>query len=230
MAEVLRRARLRRHRRPAIEFTEPQLRGAVLAVPVPPRGLRHPPAALAAAAPQDRADPDPGRGEGRATTTWSCLGSPTWFFTTEHAAALLPEVGRGAHGAGREAVRAPTSCAGDTGTGNLNEASRLGIAQGGKYLDGVHFTYEGGQVRSLLSLLSYFGKGEMRDCSRNQDPAHQPQAGLRRSGRGVRDPAGRQRGCLDESRRVMFIIGYPLAILGVPAVAAVGATSSSSIP
>jgi flavodoxin len=48
---------------------------------------------------------------------------------------------------------------------NLNEASGLGKAQGGKYIDGVHFTYEGGQVRSLLSLLSYFGKGEMRERS-----------------------------------------------------------------
>jgi menaquinone-dependent protoporphyrinogen IX oxidase len=48
---------------------------------------------------------------------------------------------------------------------NLNEASGLGKAQGGKYIDGVHFTYEGGQIRSLLSLLSYFGKGEMRERS-----------------------------------------------------------------
>jgi menaquinone-dependent protoporphyrinogen IX oxidase len=48
---------------------------------------------------------------------------------------------------------------------NLNEAAALGKAQGGKYIDGVHFTYEGGQVRSLLSLLSYFGKGEMRKRS-----------------------------------------------------------------
>jgi hypothetical protein len=48
---------------------------------------------------------------------------------------------------------------------NLNEASALGKAQGGKYINGVHFTYEGGQVRSLLSLLSYFGKGEMRERS-----------------------------------------------------------------
>jgi len=48
---------------------------------------------------------------------------------------------------------------------NLNEASALGKAQGGKYMDGVHFTYEGGQIRSLLSLLSYFGKGEMRERS-----------------------------------------------------------------
>jgi hypothetical protein len=39
---------------------------------------------------------------------------------------------------------------------------------------------------------------------------------------------GDTRGCLDESSRVMFIIGDPLAILGVPAVPAVGATSSSA--
>jgi menaquinone-dependent protoporphyrinogen IX oxidase len=48
---------------------------------------------------------------------------------------------------------------------NLDEAARLGKAQGGEYIDGVHFTYEGGQVRSLLALLSYFGKGEMRERS-----------------------------------------------------------------
>jgi hypothetical protein len=48
---------------------------------------------------------------------------------------------------------------------NLNEASTLGKKQGGEYIEGVHFTYEGGQVRSLLSLLSYFGKGEMRERS-----------------------------------------------------------------
>ena len=48
---------------------------------------------------------------------------------------------------------------------NLNEASGLGKAQGGTYIDGEHFTYEGGQIRSLLSLLSYFGKGEMRERS-----------------------------------------------------------------
>ena len=27
----------------------------------------------------------------------------------------------------------------------------------------IRFTYKGGQIRSLLALLSYFGKGEMRE-------------------------------------------------------------------
>jgi hypothetical protein len=45
---------------------------------------------------------------------------------------------------------------------NLKEVKKLGTAVGG-VLDGTRFSYEGGQVRSLLSLLSYFGKGEMRE-------------------------------------------------------------------
>ena len=48
---------------------------------------------------------------------------------------------------------------------NLKEVRKLGAAQGSEYVDGIRFTYEGGQVRSLLSLLSYFGKGEMRERS-----------------------------------------------------------------
>jgi hypothetical protein len=39
----------------------------------------------------------------------------------------------------------------------------LGAKLGGAYVDGVHFSFAGGQVRSLLSLLSYFGKGENRE-------------------------------------------------------------------
>jgi hypothetical protein len=44
---------------------------------------------------------------------------------------------------------------------NLKEVRTLGTSQGGEYVDGIRFTYEGGQIRSLLSLLSYFGKGEI---------------------------------------------------------------------
>jgi hypothetical protein len=31
------------------------------------------------------------------------------------------------------------------------------------FADGIHFRYQGGQVRSLLSLLSYLGSGEYRE-------------------------------------------------------------------
>lgn len=43
---------------------------------------------------------------------------------------------------------------------NLRAVKRLGSERGGKYLDGIHFSFAGGQIRSLLSLLSYFGKGK----------------------------------------------------------------------
>jgi hypothetical protein len=45
---------------------------------------------------------------------------------------------------------------------NLKTVRRPGTKRGGEYLDGVHFRYQGGQVRSLLSLISYLGSGEYR--------------------------------------------------------------------
>jgi hypothetical protein len=48
---------------------------------------------------------------------------------------------------------------------NLKEVRKLGSALGGQFVDGIRFTYEGGQIRSLLALLSFFGKGEMRERS-----------------------------------------------------------------
>jgi menaquinone-dependent protoporphyrinogen IX oxidase len=46
---------------------------------------------------------------------------------------------------------------------NLRGVRKLGIARGGEYADGIHFSFAGGQIRSLLSLISYFGKGENRE-------------------------------------------------------------------
>jgi hypothetical protein len=93
-----------------------------------------------------------------------CLGSPTWFFTTN-----MPL---------RSYLRSDDARTAFTGTPfaayvvcrrywsvNLKEVKKLGAALGGTYLDGTRFTYEGRQVRSLLSLISYFGTGEMRERS-----------------------------------------------------------------
>jgi hypothetical protein len=75
---------------------------------------------------------------------------------------------------------------------NLKEVRQLGTADGGEYVDGIRFTYEGGQVRSLLSLLSYFGTGEMRERALGiKIPRNQSEAGLRRPGTGVRESVGR---------------------------------------
>jgi menaquinone-dependent protoporphyrinogen IX oxidase len=92
------------------------------------------------------------------------LGSPTWFFMTnmplrsylksDEARAVLAGKPFGIYVVCRRYWSL-----------NLNEAKKLAIAQGGRYVDGIRFTYEGGQIRSLLSLLSYFGKGEMRERS-----------------------------------------------------------------
>ncbi len=93
-----------------------------------------------------------------------CLGSPTWFFTTnmplrsylksDEARAVLA----GKPFATYAVCRRYWSI-------NLKEVRKLATAQGGEYVDWTRFTYEGGQIRSLLALLSYFGKGEMRERS-----------------------------------------------------------------
>jgi hypothetical protein len=46
---------------------------------------------------------------------------------------------------------------------NMKTVRRLATERGGIFLDDIHFTYEGGQVRSLLSLCSYLGSGMYRD-------------------------------------------------------------------
>ncbi len=46
---------------------------------------------------------------------------------------------------------------------NLAEVRTLAEQQGGRYVDGIHFTYPGDPLRSMLSLTSYLGSGEYRD-------------------------------------------------------------------
>ncbi len=46
---------------------------------------------------------------------------------------------------------------------NLKEVKKLGTRQGGEWLDGIRFNYEGGQLRSFMSLISYLGNGEQRE-------------------------------------------------------------------
>jgi hypothetical protein len=45
---------------------------------------------------------------------------------------------------------------------NLNSVRRLATKCGGIFAGAIHFAYEGGQVRSMLSLISYLGSGEYR--------------------------------------------------------------------
>jgi menaquinone-dependent protoporphyrinogen IX oxidase len=111
-----------------------------------------------------------------------CIGSPTWWLKTSvpiRSFLKSDEAGRLLDGK-RFAVfvvcRRYWSI-------NLNAVERLGAKRGGRYVKGVHFSFAGGQVRSLLALLSYFGKGEnnerylgMRIPPTNLKPDYREQA------------------------------------------------------
>jgi menaquinone-dependent protoporphyrinogen IX oxidase len=46
---------------------------------------------------------------------------------------------------------------------NFTAVRELAEQQGGRYADGIHFTYPGDPLRSILSLTSFLGSGEYRD-------------------------------------------------------------------
>ncbi len=93
-----------------------------------------------------------------------CLGSPTWFFTTNMPLRSYLKSDEAAKVLAGKPFAAYVVCRRYWSV-NLKEVRKLGTAQGGEYVDGTRFTFAGGQIRSLLSLLSYFGKGEMRERS-----------------------------------------------------------------
>ena len=93
-----------------------------------------------------------------------CLGSTTWFFHTNMPLrSYLKSAEAGKVLAGKP-FAAYVVCRRYWSI-NLKEVRKLATAQGGAYTDSTKFQFAGGQVRSLLSLLSYFDKGEMRERS-----------------------------------------------------------------
>jgi hypothetical protein len=91
-----------------------------------------------------------------------CVGSPTWWLKTSvpiRSYLKSDEAGRvldGKHFAAFVVCRRYWSI-------NLRSVRKLGTKRGGTYVKGIHFSFAGGQVRSLMSLISYFGKGENRE-------------------------------------------------------------------
>ena len=93
-----------------------------------------------------------------------CIGSPTWWLTTcmpirsylksDEAATLLK---------GRS-VAAFVVCRRYWGN-NIKTVKKLSESNGATIVGETHFKYLGGQIRSLLSLISYFGTGEYRERS-----------------------------------------------------------------
>jgi len=93
-----------------------------------------------------------------------CFGSPTWFFRTSMPLRSYLKSDEARIVLAGKPFAAYVVCRRYWSI-NLKEVRKLGTAQGGEYVDGIRFMYQGGQIRSLLSLLSYFGKGEMRERS-----------------------------------------------------------------
>jgi multimeric flavodoxin WrbA len=91
-----------------------------------------------------------------------CIGSPTWFFLPSVPVRSFLESDAARRLLERKPFAAFVVCRRYWSI-NLRSVKKLGTKQGGEYVDGIRFTFEGGQVRSLLSLLSYFGKGENRE-------------------------------------------------------------------
>jgi hypothetical protein len=91
-----------------------------------------------------------------------CIGSPTWFFRPSVPIRSYLKSEAAGRILGGKRFTAFVVCRRYWSI-NLKSVRKLGTEQGGEYVDGTRFTFEGGQIRSLMSLLSYFGKGENRE-------------------------------------------------------------------
>lgn len=90
------------------------------------------------------------------------VGAPTWWLSTDVAMRTFME-----SDAARKILNgkpfATVICCRRYWKHNFKTLKRKGKVCGGVFADGIHFTYAGGQVRSLLSLLSYLGKGDYEE-------------------------------------------------------------------
>jgi menaquinone-dependent protoporphyrinogen IX oxidase len=91
-----------------------------------------------------------------------CIGSPTWWLKTSVPIRSFLKSDSAARVLGGRRFAAFVVCR-RYWSFNLKAVRKLGAAQGGEWVTGTHFSFAGGQVRSLLSLISYFGKGKNVD-------------------------------------------------------------------
>ena len=89
------------------------------------------------------------------------VGAPTWWLSTDVAMRTFLESDE-AKKALKDKPFATVVCCRRYWKHNFKTLQRKGRASGGVFADGIHFRYEGGQVRSLASLLSYLSTGEYR--------------------------------------------------------------------
>lgn len=141
------------------------------------RSLQYPAAALAAAAPKDRANPDPRRSEVEQLRP-RMLRIADVVLQDMHAAALVPEIGRGAPGSSREALR------GLRGLPSVLEPQLEG-GQDARYKpgrriprwDSFHIRRRRDPVVAVTAQLLRQGR-DARAIPRDQDSAYQSQTGL----------------------------------------------------
>jgi menaquinone-dependent protoporphyrinogen IX oxidase len=90
------------------------------------------------------------------------IGAPTWWLSTDVAMRTFME-----SDTARQLLNgkpfATVICCRRYWKHNFKTLKRKGKDRGGVFADGIHFAYQGGQVHSLLSLLSFLGKGEQRE-------------------------------------------------------------------
>ena len=91
-----------------------------------------------------------------------CIGSPTWFFRQSVPIRSYLKSDAAAQLLAGKRFTAFVVCRRYWRT-NLKSVRKVGTALGGEYVDGIHFTFAGGQIRSFMSLISYFGAGENRE-------------------------------------------------------------------
>jgi hypothetical protein len=145
----------------AIEFTDPRYAGRFKEFPMP-----HPFRELVGMIPAESPRRRPAKIHVPDVVTERdydlvVIGSPTWWLSTDvPVRSFLQSDTAGQVLKGKPFAAAV--CCRRYWKHNLKTVRRLGTARDGVFADGIHFRYQGGQVRSLLSLLSYLGSGDYR--------------------------------------------------------------------
>jgi hypothetical protein len=91
-----------------------------------------------------------------------CIGSPTWFFRQSVPIRSYLESDGAKRVLDGARFTAFVVCR-RYWRQNLKSVRKVGTKLGGEWVDGTHFTFVGGQIRSFMSLISYFGAGENRE-------------------------------------------------------------------
>jgi hypothetical protein len=91
-----------------------------------------------------------------------CIGSPTWWLSTSVPIRSYLESDAAGKILNGTDYATFVVCRRYFGH-NLRTVKKLATKRGGKYLDSIHFAYQGGQIRSLLALVSYLGSGKYRE-------------------------------------------------------------------